>query len=359
MRLNSEDRCERKYLKDVTMPTTSIRTGQFFTLVGLPEFLFPWADRFYEPMEIELIDLLGKDALDVAAVQTRWEAALDSACPQDVDAFLKRSFKRGVLNRNDRLYFSVADFHTRYDIWALFESWQDIPDEVRLAINRWELNDYQAQHRHLIEALRGNRYRDTSERWPEYLLLHEAEALIDAVEHVYLWPCNCRAMMGNCRKPIYTCLRFSNNRDLGWEISKPRAIAIMREANTKGLMQSGEISFLADGSVDGALCNCCSDCCFPHLLAEGLHAEKLWPLTRYQAQVDGVLCNACGRCAARCPFKAITLEKQANEPDNATIRVDAGLCRGCGVCSTGCREEAISMVKLEGVDSLLAMLKTG
>jgi hypothetical protein len=37
--------------------------NRFATLVDMPDFLDPWRDRFYEPLEIELIDLLGKDGL--------------------------------------------------------------------------------------------------------------------------------------------------------------------------------------------------------------------------------------------------------------------------------------------------------
>ena len=140
--------------------------------------------------------------------------------------------------------------------------------------------------------------------------------------------------------------------------AKQRAREIMQAANRKGLMQSGEISVTSDGMLGGALCNCCADCCFPHLLAERLHAEKLWPLTRYQTRVDAALCTACGRCVRRCPFEAIALHKSDDDPDSASISIDAGLCRGCGVCSTGCRDEAISMVKLDGVDSLFDKLVT-
>jgi len=334
------------------------RSNRFATLVGLPEFIESWVDHFYEPREIELIDLLGEDTLDASALQARWGAAPGSTCPQNVETFLKRLFKRGVLHRNDGLQYSVADFHSRYDIWALFESWLDIPDDIREAINHWELSYYQSQHRHLIEDLRQKNARDTTERWPEYLLIHEAEALIDAVEHVYLWPCNCRAMIGNCKKPLYTCLRFSNNRGIGWEISKSRAREIMHDANRKGLMQSGEISILPDNTIGGALCNCCVDCCFPHLLAKELHAEKLWPLTRYLARVDFGLCTACGRCVRRCPFEAITLPKHENGEETAFADIDVDLCRGCGVCSTGCKEEAISMIKIKDVDSLFDKLVT-
>jgi len=338
------------------MPTTSTRVGQFSTLVGLPDFLFPWVDHFYESMEIELISLLNGDALDGETITDHWVASTAVGVPHDVKMFLERSYKRGVLDRDSQHRYSAANFHTRYDIWALFESWQDIPDDIKYLINAWEKDYYQDRHRPMVADLKQDHPRNTAERWPEYLLLHEAEALIDAVAHVYLWPCNCRAMMGKCRKPIYTCLRFSNHRDLGWEISKHRAKAIMHAANSKGLMQSGEISVAPDGTVGGALCNCCADCCFPHLLAERLHAEKLWPLTRYQARVNAAHCTACGRCVRRCPFEAITIHKADNDPDNAWISIDSGLCRGCGVCNTGCRDGAIAMDKLEGVDSLFDRL---
>ena len=334
------------------MPTAANRTKHLMALTGLPEFLCSWVDHFYEPREIELIDLVGEDTLEASVLQTRWGAASGGTCPQNLEAFLERSFKRGVLHRNDRLQYGVADFHSRYDIWALFESWQDIPDDIRQEINHWELSYYQSQHRHLIEDLRQKNARDTSERWPEYLQLHEAEALINAVEHVYLWPCNCRAMIGTCEKSLYTCLRFSNNRGIGWEISKTRALEILHEANRQGLMQSGEVSILPDNTIGGALCNCCADCCFPHLLAQELHAEKLWPLTRHLARVDFGLCTACGRCVRRCPFGAIALEGQ----EAPSISIDLDLCRGCGVCSTGCRDEAISMAKIKDVDSLFDTL---
>ncbi|MBW1891504.1 MAG: hypothetical protein JRI93_13510, partial [Deltaproteobacteria bacterium] len=53
------------------MSNTSKRLKQFMSLVGLPDFLIPWTDRFYELREIELVLLLGRDTLDTHAVQTR------------------------------------------------------------------------------------------------------------------------------------------------------------------------------------------------------------------------------------------------------------------------------------------------
>ena len=335
--------------------------SRFHRLVDLPGFMTSWIDRFYEPREIDLVLLLAEDVLSIESIKARWEAYSDVSCPEDIQSILERSYKRGVLQRHDRSSYSTADFHSRYDIWALFEGWLDIPDSIRESLNRWELDYYEAQHDSMVTDLRVGNPRDTTQHWPEYLLLNEAELIIESVDHIYLWPCNCRLMMGACRKPIYTCLRFSNNRDIGWEISKDRAREILKSSNQKGLMQSGELSVSAEGKIGGAICNCCTDCCYPHILAKDLGAEKLWPLTRYVANLDAERCTACGRCVRRCPFDAFSIDSPDDRhssvlPEDTqqkpVISFNYNLCRGCGVCSTGCRERAITMIKLDDVNSL-------
>jgi ferredoxin len=167
-------------------------------------------------------------------------------------------------------------------------------------------------------------------------------------------------MMGRCRKDVYTCLRFANHRSAGWEISKSRAKQIIKLANQKGLMQNAEISLGPDGAISGAICNCCADCCYPHLLAEKLDVGGLWPLTRYVAKHLETRCTSCGRCVKRCPFDAFKFRdaSTAPQPDpnsrkkaKRTVVFDSRLCRGCGVCSTGCPENAIEMIRLEQVAS--------
>jgi hypothetical protein len=111
--------------------------SRFYHLVDLPGFLIPWVDRFYEPSEIDLVLLLARDVLSIEAITARWEAYSDAPCPEDIHAFLERSYKRGVLQRHDRSNYSVTDFHSRYDIWALLEGWLDIPDSIRGNLNRW------------------------------------------------------------------------------------------------------------------------------------------------------------------------------------------------------------------------------
>ena len=48
-----------------------------------------------------------------------------------------------------------------------------------------------------------------------YVLLEEAEAIVRAQKHIYLWPCDCRSIVGKCRKPMDVCLRFENDRGVG------------------------------------------------------------------------------------------------------------------------------------------------
>ena len=75
-----------------------------------------------------------------------------------------------------------------------------------------------------------------------------------------MWPCDCRAIVSRCRKPAYACLRFDNDRGLGWEISKERAIEILRAADSAGLMHTDYLGRSAGDTH--AICNCCTDCCF-------------------------------------------------------------------------------------------------
>ena len=99
-------------------------------------------------------------------------------------------------------------------------------------------------------------------RESEYLLLHEAEALLDRVDRVYLWPGNCRAMtqareagahLSTLQQQPRTGLEVSRERARGYP---PRRQPRRADADRGG----GRV----DGRVDGAICNCCCDCCYPH-----------------------------------------------------------------------------------------------
>ena len=327
----------------------------FLRVFEIPDFVMPWMDRFYEEIEIDLVMRLANRPLTRKEINRAFLSRF-KLDPSDANSDLTtRAYRKGIINLRDDNRFEPADFHARFDKWAMFEGWKDIPDEIRNQLNTWEFAHYERQHADQITKLKKGQSREQSLIYPEYILLHEAEALLDCVRHIYLMPCNCRSMMQACTQSIYTCLRFENDRDVGWEISKSRAKEIIHLANKKGLMQSGEVRIVGDDVIDGAICNCCADCCFPHKLAEDHNAQFLWPLSRYVARHLKDSCTACGRCVMRCPFQAFTLEKPRQGPKirKNTIQFNKDLCRGCGVCSTGCPEEAIEMTVIECKQSLI------
>ena len=333
---------------------------RFREVFDVPGFIEPWLDRFFTNEEIVLVLLLADEPLRIGEIAERWAGAERYRDLGNLQEFLDRSSKRGLVTRCEQNRFQAADFHERFDSWALFEGWMDLPGDIRDQLNTWELEDYSRRYKNQVNTLKNDGDRDPSFIWPEYVLLSEADALIDQADHIYLWPCNCRSMMGNCAKNVYTCLRFSNHRNAGWEISKSRAKEIVKNANISGLMQNAEISLGPDGAISGAICNCCADCCFPHQLAEQLDAAKLWPLSRYVAGHLVERCSSCGKCIRRCPFKAFAYGDILNLHKSASVAAkqvkrpvlyDSSKCRGCGVCSTGCPEDAIEMISLDQVES--------
>ena len=341
---------------------------------GMPDVVLPWIDRFLEPDELALVVALSTGPLTLPEVAAR--------LPRQVGpSFFARAIQRGIANQPTPEMLSLADFGDRFDIWALFEGWKDLPGETRSRLANWSLERYVAAKRDQVEMLKAGGSPQPKLENAEYLLLHEAETLLNRVQHIYLWPCDCRAIMGHCNRPANVCLCFQNGRGQGWEISLERALDVLREADRAGLMhtsetQAGLVEFEgppsneragadtrttnadADASLapitSGAICNCCADCCFPQLASERLGAAKLWPRSRYVAKLDRDSCNACGRCTKRCPFEAFTWRLEAHRSTRAgrsadDLGFDPTRCRGCGLCATGCPEGSIVMKPLPGI----------
>ncbi|MGD0997085.1 MAG: 4Fe-4S dicluster domain-containing protein [Thermoleophilia bacterium] len=310
--------------------------------VDAPAFVLPFLDRFYEPAETALVAALANGPLGVTALRG---LVAPNAARGEVRAFLERAHRRGVLERAARGRYSAASFHDRFVVWTFFEGWLDLPDSVRDRLREWELSFYVDQARPYVEAVKAGLPIDPIENHT-FLLLDEVEEILLAQENVYLFPCDCRAILGRCRKPTLNCLRFEGAHghwhDLGWEISPQRAIENAREADRQGLMHTGG---LPGGPMRG-ICTCCADCCFPQLAGERLDAAKLWPLSRYVARVEAASCDGCNRCAPRCPFGAIIRSAGPANGELVVPALDAALCRGCGLCATGCPSAAIVMDRL-------------
>ncbi|MGO8684288.1 MAG: ATP-binding protein [Thermoleophilia bacterium] len=302
---------------------------------GAPEFMLPWIDRFYTAADAGLV--LAAAAAQRAAL-TPDEPAAPLALTPDA---LERAVRRAVLDRGADGSIAPSSFHARFEMWAFFEGWCDLPSDVRRQLNEWELADYLTEIGPGVEATRDGRPSESDQSDYTFLLLSEAEEILRAQPHIYLWPCNCRAMWGNCDKPLNVCLRFGNDRNVGWELTPDRAIEVLHEADRKGLMHTGYLDSLHGHH---GICNCCTDCCFPLVAAQRLAAEAAWPRRRHVASIDAASCNACGLCLKRCPYGAITRRTDAGGVRSMVI--DAAACRGCGVCSTGCKDDAITMLPL-------------
>ncbi len=315
--------------------------------MNLPDFIIPWLGHFYEPLEIDLLQILASKPLEKNQIVKLLETNQYLKNYNDFNQFLERSLLRGVVKFLDDKRIASEDFHVRFEYWALFEGWKDLPFEIKDKLNNWELNHYIALHSKNAEDLKKGLKRDPQKIIPEYLLLNEVEKLFNKISRFYLWPCNCRAMIGSCRQSEYTCIRFSNDKGIGWEISRQKALDIVKEANKNGLMQNAELGLDKHGKIKGALCNCCSDCCFPHQLSQHLNVQKYWPMSRYMAHPPNENCIKCGRCVQRCPFGIISQEKNIKEKKAQFPVIDVDQCRGCGVCVTGCPQDAIKLEQIK------------
>ncbi len=236
-------------------------------IVGAPDFVLPWLDRFYDPADADLVAALGDGPRTSSAL------AVALGVPEhDIRPLLTRAHRRYVVDLTDDVA-AASSFADRSALWAQFEGWKDVPDTVRAHVVEWWLDVYTESVRDALTKLRDGHPDPGRDADYAYLQLAEAEDLVRSQEHVYLWPCDCRTLKGACDQSVYNCIRFANDRDIGWEISAERAIEILHEADAAGLTHTDYVG-LGGESDPHAICNCCTDCCQPHLAAERLGSER-------------------------------------------------------------------------------------
>jgi hypothetical protein len=80
----------------------------------------------------------------------------------DFDCFLERAWQRGIVKFLDDQTIAQEDFHVRFDYWALFEGWKDLPVDIKDKLNDWELNHYIASHAPAAEKLKNGSHLTTN-----------------------------------------------------------------------------------------------------------------------------------------------------------------------------------------------------
>lgn len=175
------------------------------------------------------------------------------------------------------------------------------------------------------------------------------DKIIADAEKIAVTKCTCRVIAHKCDKPEEICLQVNNaakytiDRGSGREIDKAEALALLREAEEKGLVHVT----MNKAHVGHFICNCCPCCCqaLPLMISEGI---KICDPSRYRADIDPDKCSFCGTCQERCYFQAIS------EVEDTLMRVDPDKCVGCGLCQVSCPEEAITLIAVRDPDFIPA-----
>ena len=182
------------------------------------------------------------------------------------------------------------------------------------------------------------------------LLLHEAEAMVEAATDIVIQPCNCRRAGQYCDRPVETCVwldegaRAALARGHGRAVSKEEAVALLRRADRAGLMHTGDSEWRTRGL--GAICNCCACDCYPFRAAEALGSKGVWPRARYVAAYDEERCSLCGACVRRCHFRAFYHDgatRLVAGKEQPAVAFDPEKCWGCGLCANTCPTGAVVM----------------
>lgn len=175
--------------------------------------------------------------------------------------------------------------------------------------------------------------------------IDRAEAIIAAAGYGAAGLCYCRHKKEHlgeaCRQQapvegicisLGSAARFLVRRGFAVEKSREELVAIVRDAQQRGLVQ------ITDNVREkpAFICNCCSCCC--ELLAgvragypRGVASAGLTP------NIDPARCNDCGRCLMSCPVTALSRSA-------AGIVVATECCLGCGICVSLCPQNAVHPV---------------
>jgi ferredoxin len=325
--------------------------AEFVAAFGVWEVARSYIHKMVDGQEMRLIVGMQGQATTVQQV-----AELLGMAPEEASGFLERCYSRCIVNRtveNGITLYTAAGFPARLNHFAMYGSWDEIPEEDRRAIDRRFLDHFIDEHRATVE-------RKTQELWAEsalpndtVMLLGEVEEMIDAATDIVVQPCDCRRLGQNCDRPVETCIWLDGSalealeRGHGRPITKKEAKELLRWADNRGLMHTADSEWRTRGLH--AICNCCACDCYPFRAAQELGSKGVWPRSRHIAVHDQERCNLCGACVKRCHFDAFFHDGSAVEVEGKTkknVLFDPARCWGCGLCAHTCPSGAIVMQHL-------------
>lgn len=300
---------------------------EIIKLLTIPEIIIPYLNLIYDEDQLRLIAIIKNKVLSKEEIQT--------LLGKPVDALLDNAYKTAVIDKvidEGIIKYKISSLANRLDKLATFEAdkWDSIKSEARKKISDWLFNDF-------LEAKRNSSIEKIAENGNKILPLNEAIDYLNTVkDDIYVMPCDCKAITEICSFDKNVCmsmgsgLNSSSDRGHGKKLSKEEALELLKHADREGLIHSVE---------NGAICNCCSCCCYPLRASKALGLGGKWPLVSYIAVMDKDKCINCGICVKRCQLDVF-------QKKDKVIHMDNSKCVGCGLCVNTCPKKALRLEKL-------------